>query len=173
LDALVKEAPVQVVEANLIEPGKFLILFGGGVAEVEASFHVGKAESAEELLDTVFLPLIEPRVWGGLEGSLDIQDPDTVGVVEGRSIAGVLEACDAALKSAFVGLCGLRVMGALGGKGFFVVHGKQHDVDAALEAGKGILEKRGSLQKVERIGRPHPEFLVWLLKPAGFTVGKR
>ena len=35
LDTLVKEAPVTVLEANLVEPGRFLILFVGGVAEAE------------------------------------------------------------------------------------------------------------------------------------------
>ena len=170
LDALVKEAPVTVVEANLIEPGRFLILFGGGVAEVESSFKVGKEIGAEDIVDTVLLPLVDTRVWTGLTGTVTVGDPDTVGVVEGRSIAGVIEACDKALKSAFVELCGLRVMGNLGGKGFFVVHGKQHDVDAALHVAGGILSGRGSLVRTERVGRPHPEFLAWLLRPTGFTV---
>ena len=35
LDTLVKRAPVDVLEANLVEPGKYLILLAGGVAEVE------------------------------------------------------------------------------------------------------------------------------------------
>jgi len=35
LDIMVKHSPIQIIEANLIEPGKFLILYTGGVAEVE------------------------------------------------------------------------------------------------------------------------------------------
>ena len=35
LDALVKQAPVRVLEANLVEPGRFLILLCGPVAEVD------------------------------------------------------------------------------------------------------------------------------------------
>ena len=31
LDALTKRSPVTVLEANLVEPGKFLLLFCGGV----------------------------------------------------------------------------------------------------------------------------------------------
>ena len=37
VDTLVKRAPVEVLEANLVEPGRFLVLLAGGVAEVEES----------------------------------------------------------------------------------------------------------------------------------------
>lgn len=168
LDAMVKESPITVVHANLVEPGKFLILFGGGVAETEASFRIGVDLAAETVLDQVFLPLVDPRVWAGLRGVQAVDSPDTVGVIEGRSIAGVLEACDRSLKMADVGLCGLRVAVGLGGKAFYVVHGLQHDVEAAIEAGVGVLTARGSLHRAERIARPHPDFLAHVLPPAPF-----
>ena len=40
LDALVKKAPVEILEANLVEPGKFLVLFAWGVAEVTLTTQV-------------------------------------------------------------------------------------------------------------------------------------
>lgn len=166
LDALVKEAEVTVVETNLVEPGKVLILFGGRVAETEAAMAVGREVVGEDLLDSVFLPMVDPRVWAGLKGASRVDNPDTVGIIEGISVATVIAACDRTLKMADVGLCGLRVVPALGGKGFFVVHGIQHDVDAALEVGAEVLGSR--LVRAERIGRPHPEFLAWLLRPAPF-----
>lgn len=171
LDALVKEAPVTVVDTNLVEPGKLLVLFGGGVAEVEASFKVGRECAAEDLLDSVMLPFVDPRVWTGIQGTSAVQDPDTVGIVEASSIAAIIDACDRCLKMADVGLCGLRLSPALGGKGYFVVHGLQHDVDAALSIGTEVLTGREKLVRVERIGRPHPEFLQWLLRPAPFGRG--
>ena len=171
LDALVKESPVTVVETNLVEPGKVLILYGGGVAEVESAHKVGREVAGEELLDEVLLPLVEPRVWAGIAGQQAVGEPDTVGVIEGRSVASVILACDRCLKMANVGLCGLRISPALGGKGFFVVHGKQHDVDAAIEIGAGALRERDRLVRAERIGRPHPEFLAFLLRPAPFGAG--
>ena len=171
LDALVKEAPVTVVEANLVEPGKVLILYGGGVAEVASAHRVGREVAGEDLLDEVMIPLVEPRVWSGIAGRQSVGDPDTVGVIEGRSVASVILACDRCLKMAQVGLCGLRLSPALGGKGFFVIHGKQHDVDAALQIGADALQERDRLVRAERIGRPHPEFLAFLLRPAPFGAG--
>ena len=102
LDALLKESPVRVVEANLVEPGKYLILYGGGVAEVEAAHRVGKEVAAECLVDDVFLPGVDPRIWGGIAGTVSRGEFDTVGIVEGSSIATVLDACDRALKNAAV-----------------------------------------------------------------------
>lgn len=169
LDALVKEAPVSVLEANLIEPGKFLILTGGGVAEIEAAHRVGREVAAEDLADALILPFAHAALWGGLAGAERREDLDTVGVVEGSSIAGVLAACDTALKNADVGLCGLRIATGLGGKGFFVVHGSQDAVDAAVIYSAEVLAARGCQVREERIARPHPEFLAWLLRPAPFS----
>lgn len=168
LDLLVKESPVTVVHANLVEPGKYLILFGGGVAECEAAFKVGKDCAADCLADEVFLPLVDARVWAGLRGVQAVAEPDTLGVIEGRSVAGVIEACDRSLKLADVDLCGLRVVVGLGGKAFYVVHGLQHDVEAAIEAGTEVLSRREKLVRAERIARPHPDFVAQVLRPAPF-----
>jgi len=168
LDALVKESPVVVVEANLVEPGRYLILYGGGVAEVEAAHKVGAEVAAECLMDQVLLPGVDPRVWSGLGGSRREGAFDTVGIVEGSSIASVLAACDAALKNAFVELTGLRIERALGGKGFFVVDGQQFDVEAALEVGAAALSARERLVRAELVARPHPEFLAHVLRQAPF-----
>lgn len=168
LDALVKESPVTVVHANLVEPGKYLVLFGGGVAECEAAFRVGKDIAAECLSDEVLIPFVDPRVWPALSGTQSVSDPDTLGVIEGRSVAAVIEACDRSLKSADVDLCGLRVVVGLGGKAFYVVHGLQHDVEAAIEAGVEVLTAREKLVRAERIARPHPDFVAQVLRPAPF-----
>ncbi len=171
VDAMVKQARVKIHEANLVEPGKYLILFSGPVAEVEESYRAACDVGADRVLERMLLPVVHPGLTRGLMGVMDLEDPDCVGVVEGRHVAGVLEACDRSLKDAEVGLCGVRVAGSLGGKAYYVVHGAQHDVEAALAAGERVLAKRGTLFAIERIARPHPEFLAWLLRPPPFQPG--
>lgn len=168
LDALVKEAPVTVVEANLVEPGRYLILYGGGVAEVEAAHGVGRELAAEHLVDEVLLPGVDPRLWPAIAGVFDTGEFEAVGVVEGASIASVLDACDRAVKNAAVSLTGLRIERALGGKGYFVVDGEHVDVEAAVEVATAVLAGRGKLVRAEIIARPHPEFLAHVLRPAPF-----
>ena len=170
LDALVKESPVRVLEANLIEPGRFLILTGGGVAEVEAAHRVGCEVAADDALDALFLPYAHRSLWTGLGGVQDVADLDAIGVIEGASIAGVLDACDRVLKHTDVALCGLRIATALGGKGYFVVHGAQYAVESAIAIGAEVLTQRGRRVAEELIARPHPDFLAWLLRPAPFTL---
>ncbi len=170
LDAMVKESPVTVVAANLVEPGKYLILFGGGVAEVDAAFRVGVDVAADTVVDRVFLPGVHPRVWTALAGETVRAEVDTIGIIEAASVAGVIEAADRSLKEANVVLVGLRIAPALGGKGFYVVDGQQYDVEAAIEAGTAVLAGRGTLVHAERIARPHPDFLAHLLRPAPFLI---
>lgn len=173
LDALVKQAPVTVLEANLIEPGRFLILFAGGVAEVDEASRAGASAAGALLLDQLNLARVHGALVPGLRG-LERRGTadalDTVGIVEGNRIASVLLAADCALKQAFVSLVGVRIAGALGGRGYFIVHGAQHDVEAGLAAAKASLEARGALHRIECIARPHDEMVEWLLRRPPFAL---
>ena len=171
LDVLVKRAAVTVLEANLVEPGKFLILFVGGVAEVEESHSAVLEHFDEQLVSQLFLPMAHPRLVAGLRGEEDRNPPDTLGVVEGLDVATTLQAADRALKDAAVVLCGIRVAVGLGGRAYFVVSGQQHDVEASVAAAKAKLEENGRLHRIEVIARPHDEMVAWLLRPAPFQVG--
>lgn len=174
LDALVKQAPVQVLEANLIEPGRFLLLFAGGVAEVQESYGAALLVSCEGTVDKMLLPWAHPALLGGLRGLEDRDgELDTIGVIEGLHVAGTLEACDRSLKEAEVRLAGMRVTGGLAGRAYYVVHGVQHDVEAAIEAGTAVLSARQSLHRTECIARPHAEMLTWLLRQAPFAPGRK
>lgn len=173
LDALVKQAPVNVLEANLIEPGRFLLLFDGGVAEVDEAYREAVYVAEGALRGQMMLPFAHPALLAGLRGvevRADADTLDTLGVIEGTGVAAVLEACDRALKEACVSLTGLRVAGALGGRAFFVVHGVQHDVEAAIDCGRLVLESHEALHRTELIARPHPDMVPWLLRPAPFSL---
>ncbi|HJN77338.1 MAG TPA: BMC domain-containing protein [Myxococcota bacterium] len=168
LDAMVKRSPVEILEANLVEPGKYLILFAGGVAEVEESYSAALEAGAGHHLDAMLLPMVHGAIVPGLRGYHNCEEPDTIGVIEATSVAAMLESCDRSLKDAEVVLAGLRLTPALGGKAFFVVHGEQADVEAAAEiAGAVLLERK---VQIEVIARPHEDFLAYLLRPAPFRV---
>lgn len=176
LDALVKQAPVHVLEANLVEPGRFLILFEGGVAEVDEAFTAGRDQAGEGLCGQMMLPFAHDQLLAGVRGRevrADADDYDTLGVIEGTGVAAVLAAADRTLKEALVTLTGLRLTGGLGGRAFFVVHGEQHDVEAAIETGEAVLREHARFHRVECIARPHPDMVGWLLRPAPFHLPAR
>jgi microcompartment protein CcmL/EutN len=175
LDALVKQAPVRVLEANLVEPGRFLILLCGPVAEVDEAVGAGLRCAGPAVLHHLLLPMAHPALLRGLRGHTLREDADSydcLGVIEGGAIAPALLAVDRALKDADVRLCGLRVAGGLGGRAYAVIAGAQHDVDEGLATAEAQLRAAGALHRIERIARPHPDLIPFLLRPAPFALGR-
>jgi len=172
VDTLVKRAPVEVLEANLVEPGRFLILIAGGVAEVEESVGAVAGDHSAALQATMLLPMVHAGLLAGLHGAEHTEAPDTIGVVEGTDVAGTLAAADRSLKDADVVLAGVRLSIGLGGRAYYVVSGAQNNVEAALDVGRAILEERGTLHRIECIPRPHREMVPWLLRPPPFQLGR-
>lgn len=172
LDALVKRSPVTVLQANLVEPGHYLVLFGGGVAEVQEAMAAG-LESAEGcVLASLELPMVHEQVLSGLRGTLALEaDPDTLGIVEAKTVSAGLQACDRVLKDAYVTLAGLRITPGLGGRSYFVVQGQQHDVEAALEAARAVLGD--AAHALECVPRPHPDFVAQVLRAAPFSLSSQ
>lgn len=173
LDAMVKRAPVTILEANLVEPGHYLILFAGGVAEVEESHQAALEAAGPHLIDHMLLPFAHPALLHGLRGA-ELQRPadalDTLGVLEGDRVAATLHAADRSLKEAQVELVGLRVAVGLGGRAWYVVCGAQHDVEASLAAGVAVLDAAGARHAAECIARPHDEMVPWLLRRPPFSL---
>jgi microcompartment protein CcmL/EutN len=67
-DKMVKRAPIELLRAGTVQPGKYLILIGGGTAEVEESYREALQVAPEDILDEVFLPRVHTQVIDALEG---------------------------------------------------------------------------------------------------------
>lgn len=157
-DALVKQAAVQIVIAEAVTPGKYLLVFVGAEAEVAESFEAGRAVGGALVLDALHLPHVDERVATALvSGRVEKVGPaDAVGIVELHTVAATIRAADVALKQAHVRLTHLQVARGIGGKGWFTLAGEQHDVEAALEGAAAAVEAP-LLVTTELIQRPHPE----------------
>ena len=171
LDSMVKQSPVEVLEANLVEPGTFVVLVAGGVAEVQESHARALDTHGDAIRSDLLLPMVHEALMNGLRGNERRESIDTLGIVEGSDIAATLLSADRALKDSNVRLVGVRVAVALGGRAYFLVAGAQHDVEAALAVSREMLNLRGRLHRIECIPRPHSEMVEWLLRPAPFKVG--
>jgi microcompartment protein CcmL/EutN len=82
MDFMVKEAPISIVDAKTICPGKFLILVSGDVASVDASLTAGKRAGAGYLIDELFLPNLHEYIIPAIVGAVECDIWDAVGVVE-------------------------------------------------------------------------------------------
>lgn len=164
LDALVKEAPVDVVFAGDIDPGRFLVVFGGDVASCEAALQRAAAEVAGEVTETLLLAQAHDRLRAALHGQSagadDAEDrQDALGILQCHTPIATIAAVDRALKAADTRVMRLRFATELAGQGHAVLCGDQHDVDASLQAASDGAAP-GVVVLTRRIARPAAEVYV-------------
>ena len=156
-DAMVKRAPIMVIKSGTVQPGKYLVLIGGEVADVEESLAAGKSTGQAAIVDIVYLPHVHTQVVEALSGGRVPDLEDSLGVIETRTVAAAIHAADAGLKGAKVALLEVRLADGLGGKGIVLFSGLVHDVEAAIEIGVGVLETPDLLVQQVVIPQLHQE----------------
>ncbi len=141
LDALAKEAWVDVLSAGTVQDGRYLILFGGQVEPVQRAYRRALDTAGPKVRDAVLLPWAEERIAPAIVDGVvhldDDHDKDTLGVMQNNTSPTLLRAVDAALKGALVDLIQLRVADGLGGRAIATLWGRTHDVEAAIEVAEG------------------------------------
>ncbi len=150
LDALAKEAEVEVLAAGTVQAGEYLILFGGQVEPVQRSYQRALRTAAAGVVDGVMLPWAEERIVPAIrDGAVRWPAPgDTLGVVQTTRPPTMLKAVDAALKGALVELVQLRIAEGLGGKSIATIWGETHDVEAGIEEAERAIGAGAGLSSV-------------------------
>ena len=156
-DAMVKRAPIDVIRSGTVQPGKYLVLIGGEVADVEESLKEGREVGGSCLVDFVLLPRVHPEVVESVGGGRVPQAVDSLGIIETTTVAASIHAADAGIKGAEVRLVEVRLADGLGGKGIVLFSGLVADVEAAVEIGIGVLESPNLLVRQVVIPQLHPE----------------
>lgn len=154
-DAMIKRAQVDVIKAGTVQPGRYLVLLGGPVGEVEESLTAGREAGERTLLDDVFLPHVHPDVVDAIGGMRAPDRADSVGIIETATVPAAIKAADAGVKAAMVRLLEIRMADGLGGKGIVLFSGVIADVETALETGLNVL-KPGLIVHHTIIPQLHP-----------------
>jgi microcompartment protein CcmL/EutN len=155
-DAMLKMAAVHLLEADVTSPGKYIIAVGGDVASVAASVEAGVAEAADHLLGQVLIAHLHPQVLPAMQGQPGRAPVGAIGVVETATVAAVIRAADAAVKTAVVDLLELRMARGLGGKGYVTFTGDVASVQAGVAAASAAAGP-GDLVGTAVIPAPHPD----------------
>ncbi|KUK37167.1 MAG: Microcompartment protein [Thermacetogenium phaeum] len=156
-DAMVKAGRVELVLARPICPGKYIALVEGDVAAVRAAVDAGIACGEEMIVDTFVIPNIHSLVLKGLYGQVEFEKVDALGIIETFSVASLIEAADAAVKTADVRPLEIRLAVGVGGKSYVVVTGDVAAVESAVRAGADVAAQRGLLVKEVVIPGPASE----------------
>lgn len=154
LDEMAKRAPVAVLQARPVCPGRYIVLIEGPVAAVEESFALGCAIAGEDLVDSLILPNPHRSLPTALRLASKPQVFAPIGVVETNAVASALLAADAGCKAAPVELIVVRLAIAMAGKSFVVFSGELPDVEASVEAGAAVARQHGRLVETTILANP-------------------
>ena len=156
-DLMVKTSPLEAIYAGTVHPGNYLVLVSGDTASVDEA--VRAAGSSDDLSDMVFLPDIHRAVIGAVTGNSPAAavGDEALGIVETTTVAAAIDAADAGVKAADVGLGAIRLADGLGGKGYVLFSGVVAEVEAALEAASARADGHGTLIRSDLIAQLHGE----------------
>lgn len=155
-DAMIKKAPIAVVKTGTISHGRYLTLIGGTTASVDESFREGLLRGDAGVVDSVFLPDIHPLLHDGIFGARHAPGDGSLAILEADTVSGILRASEAALKGARVELVEIRLADSLlRGKGISILHGRLHDVEAAVEVAVLSVSARSQTLNYRVITAPH------------------
>ena len=145
-DAMLKAAPVELLQARTICSGKYIVVVGGDVAGVTEAVEGGAAVATGALIEQRVIPHIHPSVSPAISLAVDVGEPQgALGVIETFSASSIVEVADAAAKTADVLLLRVHLAMALGGKGFVLLTGDVASVQAAVAAGCEVAAADGIL----------------------------
>lgn len=159
LDVMLKAAKVRLYLATPLCPGKFTVVIGGEVAEVEASLNAAIAFGEDNVIDKMLIANVHPDIFPALNATTEVEMREAIGIIETWSISSTILAADTAAKTANVQLVEVRAARGMGGKAFAIMTGDVSAVRAAVEAGARVAEREGVLVGTSVIASPHPE--VW------------
>lgn len=164
---MAKRAALTVIHAGTVHPGKYLVLVGGGVADIEEALDAAHRLESSSLIDQMFLPDPHSQLVGALAGERSVGDGEALGVIETTSVSSVILAADAGLKGAGVVLREVYLADGLGGKGYLLFSGPLVEVQVAVE----LASERVSADLVGRrvIAQLHDEMNVNLIGDGQFS----
>ena len=163
LDEMVKIAPVRIIEARTICPGKYLIVFSGDVASVEYSYNKGFETGKDFIVDSLFLPMVHQHVVPAIGQVVATDDWNAIGIIETLSVVSAIEAADIAAKTGNVKIIEIRIAIGFGSKSYVKMMGTLDAVEVALEAGTEKARSKELLCMATLIPQPHPEIKPYFL----------
>lgn len=158
-DTLVKTADVEIIEAQVVCPGKYIVIISGQLSAIKASVDAVKNLHGEKLIDSFVLGNVHEGVFSAIYATVDVKKPRALGVIETFSGASAIVAADAAAKTADVTLVELRIARGMCGKSYMLLTGEIAAVTAAIESAKAAAGDKGML--LDYSITPNPDPRLW------------
>lgn len=167
LDAVIKAAPVSILKAEMLNPGKFIIFVTGDVAAVEYSMDAGIEAGDEKVLYHSLLKNLHSQIFpaitmsgAGNTGSKSSGSGsflDSLGIIETCTAASAIEAADGAAKAADIRVRSIVAGNETGGRGITTISGEIGDIEYAMDTVQGYLTAKNQLYRKVVIAGPPAE----------------
>ena len=139
-DLMVKTAEVELIEAEGVCPGKYIVLISGDLSAVRAAVDASKIQFPGKLMDSFVLGNPHESIFPAIYGTTDVENPRALGVIETYSAASIIVAADLAAKTSLVDLIELRIAKGMCGKSYLLITGEVASVQAAVDRVKADIK---------------------------------
>lgn len=153
-DLILKTAQVELLEAQTVCPGKYIVILTGDLSAVSASIEASRKKFEEDLIDSFILGNPHESIFSAIYGSSDVGEVKALGIVETFSAASIIVAADEAAKTSIVNLIELRIARGMCGKSYLLLTGDVAAVEAAIEKARKVLAETGMLLDASVISNP-------------------
>lgn len=162
-DLMVKTADVDIVEAQTVCPGKYIAIITGDLSAVKAAVEAASKTYEWDLIGNFILGNPHESLFPALYGATQIDSVDALGILETFDVASLLEAADAAAKTAIVQVVELRIAKGMCGKSFMLLTGEVSAVTASIEKAKQMTGERGMFLDSSVIAHPDEKIIRTIL----------
>jgi len=162
-DLIVKTADVELIQAQTVCPGKYIILYTGDLSAVKASTDASKKQYGEALIDSFVLGNPHESLFKALTCTAEIDRIAALGVIETFTGASAIVAADHAAKTAEVTVFEIRVCRGMCGKSYVLLSGSVAAVEEAVASSVEKLKDEGLVLDYAVIPAPSQDFVKTLM----------
>ena len=155
-DCMLKAAAIELLEAQVVCPGKYIVLVSGELGAVQMALEDVEQRHGGQLLDRFMLGNPHEGLFPALNGAVWVEKPGALGVVETFTAASAIVAADAAAKSADVTLIELRLARGMCGKSYVTLTGSVAAVEMAVAKAKAAVAEGGLYLDSTVLANPDP-----------------
>lgn len=153
-DLMIKTADVDVIEAQVVCPGKYIIIISGELSAVRASVDAASQRFGEKQIDSFVLGNPDESIFPAIYGVNEVENKNALGVLETFSCAAMIVAADTAAKTADVQLIEMRLARGMCGKSYMLITGEVAAIKAAIERAEVAAGDKGMFLDSSIIANP-------------------
>ena len=156
-DTMVKTAAVELIEAQVVCPGKYIALITGDLSAVRSAVDAAQARNEEQFIDSFVLGNPHESIFPAIYGTTQVENVSALGIIETYDASSIIVAADEAAKTAIVDLIELRIAKGMCGKSYLYLTGEVAAVEAAIERAKSVVGPKGMYLDSSVIAHPEEQ----------------